>query len=86
MDRKIHGWYLQAEAHPVGWCVPFLRYDDTRTRLETGTDRIQQGTIGVSLQLYGGDVQSARIALEAARRREMGTDTNSGIVNLLWIF
>ena len=85
-DRKIHGYFVQLDGHPSSWWAPFLRYDDTTTRLETGSDHIQQGTVGVSFQLYGGDVQSARLAVEASRRRELGADTNSGIVNLLWIF
>ncbi len=87
-DRKLHGYYILAELRPGGWWVPFARYDDATTELETGKDHVRQGTLGAALQLYQAESTSARIALELTRSSDPGTHThtNSGLLNLVWAF
>lgn len=87
-DRKIHGYYALVEVRPGGWWVPFARYDDATTELETGKDHVRQGTLGVALQLYMTESTSARVALELARSSDTNThtNTNSGLVNVVWAF
>lgn len=87
-DHRIHGYYAQVEVRPGGWWVPFARYDDAATELETGKDHVRQGTLGVALQLYMTDSTSARVALELARGSDPSThtSTNSGLVNVVWAF
>ncbi|HVT15554.1 MAG TPA: hypothetical protein VHQ90_05140 [Thermoanaerobaculia bacterium] len=87
-DRKIHGYYALVEVRPGGWWVPFARYDDATTELETGKDHVRQGRLGVALELYMTDSTSARVALELARSSDTTThtNTNSGLVNLVWAF
>jgi hypothetical protein len=87
-DRKIHGYYALVEFRPGGWWVPFARYDDATTELETGKDHVRQGTLGVALQLFMTESSSARVALELARSSDpsIHTNTNSGLLNLVWAF
>ena len=85
-DRKIHGWYAQANGYPSGWVAVFVRYDDTKTQDETGQVHTRQGTVGATFKVFEMNTTSARIALEAARQQVPGVHTNMGLVNLLWAF
>jgi hypothetical protein len=87
-DRKLHGYYALVEIRPGGWWVPFARYDDATTELETGKDHVRQGTLGVALQLYQNEWTAGRLVIELARSSDPSThtNTNSGLLNLVWAF
>ena len=85
---KVHGFYAQAELRPGGWWLPFVRYDDATTELDTGKDHVRQGTVGVALQIYMTESTSGRVVIEGARSSDPNThtNTNSGLVNVVWAF
>lgn len=85
-DRKIRGYYAQADVHPAGWVVPFARYDDVKTDTPDGTDRTRKGSIGASIRLYESDVTGGRAVIEAFRKKEGGESGTGGLINLLWAF
>ena len=84
--RRLRGYYLQADAHPVSWCVPFARYDDVTTEVEDEKTRVQKGTLGFAIRAFETDATGGRVVLEVSRRREGGVYTNAASFNLLWAF
>lgn len=85
-DRKIDGWFAQLNGYPSEWVALFVRYDDTRTRDETGQVHTRQGTVGATFKVFEMSTTSARLALEAGRQQMPGVHTNLGVANLLWAF
>ncbi len=83
-DRKLHGYFVQADVHPIEWGVPFLRYDEVKTQDETGVNKIQKGTLGCSFQVFQNEATAGRLVLEVARQKEAGLSTNSALLDLLW--
>ncbi len=85
-DKKLHGYYVQADVHPVEWVVPFVRYDDVKTEQDEETDRVRKLSVGCSLQIYQSEIMAGRLVLEGSRRKEAGRYTNAALFNLLWAF
>jgi hypothetical protein len=85
-DRKIRGYYAQADFQAAGWVVPFARYDEVRTETEGGIDRTQKGTVGCAIRLFENEITGGRLVLEAFRKKEAGETASGAALNLLWAF
>lgn len=85
-ERKIRGFYVQADVHPVDWAVPFARYDWVETELEEGSAQTWKVTLGSSLRLFESDITAGRAVLELYRKSEAEAEANGVMVNLLWAF
>ena len=85
-NRKINGYYVQADLTRRGFIVPFVRYDIVKTDVESSVDRVRKATIGFSLKIFENDVSGGRLVLEGARNKAGGENSNSALLNLLWAF
>jgi hypothetical protein len=85
-DRSLRGFYVQAEAHPADWLVPFARYDEARTEVEGETTKTSKGTLGCAIRAFETDVTGGRVVTELSRRRDSGIYSNAVLINLLWAF
>ncbi len=85
-ERKIRGFYVQADVLPCDWAAPFARYDWVKTELEEGSERTWKVTLGSSLRLFQSDITAGRAVLELYRKSEAEAEANGVMVNLLWAF
>ena len=85
-ERKIRGFYVQADVHPVDWGVPFARYDWVGTEQEGETERTWKVTVGCALTLFESDITAGRAVIELYRKNEAGVGANGVMANLLWAF
>jgi hypothetical protein len=85
-DRKIRGYYAQADVQAASWIVPFARYDEVKTETEEETVRTRKGTVGCAIRLFENEITGGRLVLEAFRKKEAGESANGAVVNLLWVF
>jgi hypothetical protein len=83
-DRKISGYYAQADGYPREWAVPFVRYDWVKTETEVGEETVRQATLGLGLRLFDTGRSGCRTVLEVARRKEGDTNITTGLVHILW--
>ena len=84
--RKISGFFVQADAHPVAGLVPFARYDWFKTELEEGSEKTWRVTLGSAVRLFESEVTAGRAAIEVYRRSEAGLAANGVAASLLWAF
>jgi len=85
-ERKIRGFYVQLDAHPADWSVPFARYDWVKTEVEDESDRTWKVTIGSAFRLFESEITAGRAVLELYRKSEAGVAANGVMVNMLWAF
>lgn len=85
-DRKIGGYFVQFDVHPIDWLVPFVRYDGVKTTDETDEIRTRKGTLGCSIRLFENEITAGRTVLEVSQKREAGVNTNAALLGLLWSF
>lgn len=85
-DRKIHGYYAQADTYPGSVIAPFLRYDEVKTEDENDNDRIRKGTLGASIKVFETEVTASRLALEVFRKKEAGASGNGALIDIWWAF
>ena len=85
-ERKIRGYYVQADVHPAAWAAPFARYDWVQTEREDATERTWKVTAGCALRLFESDITAGRAVVELYRRSDAGTAANGVQFNLLWAF
>lgn len=85
-SRKINGFFVQADAHPVAVVVPFARYDWVKTEVEDGSEKTWKVTLGSAVRLFESEVTAGRCAIEVYRKNEAGLAANGIAANLLWAF
>ena len=85
-ERKIRGFYVQLDAHPRDWGVPFARYDWVKTEVEGESERTWMVTIGSAFRLFESEITAGRAVLELYRRSEAAVEANGVMMNLLWAF
>ncbi len=85
-DRKLHGYFVQADGHPGSRWAPFLRFDDVRTETELGESTVKKGTLGCAAKIYENDYSASRVVLEVSREKEDGVSTNAAALNVIWAF
>ena len=85
-ERKIRGFYVQADIHPADWGVPFARYDWVRTEQDAETQRTWKFTAGCALRLFESEITAGRAVIELYRKSEAGVAANGMMANLLWAF
>ena len=86
LDRKIRGFWAQADLQASGWLVPFARYDEIKTEADEETVRTRKGTIGCAFRLYESEMTGGRMVLEAFRKKVGGESASGAALNLLWAF
>lgn len=85
-DRSLRGFYVQVEAHPDSWWLPFARFEEARTEVEESTTKTTKGTLGCAIRAYETEVTGGRVVLEVSRTRTDGVASNAALLALLWAF
>lgn len=85
-ERKIRGFYVQLDSHPVDWTVPFARYDRVNTEVDGESNQIWKITLGSAFRLFESDVTAGRTVIEMYRKSEAGVASKGVMMNLVWAF
>lgn len=85
-NRKIDGYFLQIDVHPIDWLVPFVRYDDVKTRDDAEESRTRKGTLGCAIRIFENEITAGRAVLEVSREKDPELSTNAALLSLLWSF
>ncbi len=85
-NRKIWGYYVQADYHPVGWLTPFARYEEVKTETDEEAGRTRRGTLGSAIRLYDNESNGGKVVVEGFRKKEASKSANGALISLLWAF
>lgn len=85
-DRRIRGYYIQADGYPVDWVAPFVRFDDVRTEIDAVSARTRKATVGCAFRLYETEIGGGRVVIEASRRKDDSVSSNAALLNLIFAF
>ena len=85
-ERRMRGYYVQADVHPLDAAVPFARYDWVRTEQEDGAQRTWKVAVGSAFRLFESEITAGRAVIEVYRKSEAGVKANGAMANLLWAF
>ena len=85
-SKTIDGYFIQADLHPIDWLVPFVRFDDVKTRDYTEENRTQKATAGCSFRIFENEISAGRMVLEVSRTKDSGLSANGALLGLLVAF